>query len=141
MVCPDYYLTVARTPVALQLLADMRDRDGFIDFWAHTEEVTTPEQIAAWESVVNATASAKDVWVAPLAEIAVRQQRIDALRQTLWHDSRGTHIRIENTSADILNDVVLALDGGWQFVRDNQQSRVVDILPRQSLVIDIRPAK
>jgi hypothetical protein len=41
----------------------------------------------------------------------------------------------------MLNDVVLALDGGWQFVRDNQQSRVVDILPRQSLVIDIRPAE
>ncbi len=141
MVCPDYYLTVARTPGALQLLADIRDRDGFIDFWAHTEEVTTPEQIAAWESVVNATASTKDVWVAPLAEIAVRQQRIDALRQTLWHDSRGTHIRIENTSADMLNDVVLALDGGWQYVRDNQQSRVVDILPRQSLVIDIRPVE
>ena len=141
MVCPDYYLTVARTPGALQLLADIRSRDGFIDFWAHTEEVTTAEQITAWQSVVNATASTKDVWVAPLAEIAARQQQIDALQQIMWSDSRGTHIRITNTGAFSLNAVVLKLDTGWLFAQNGQPSRIVELAPHQSLVVDIRPAE
>ena len=113
-VCPDYYLTVARTPGALKLLADIRTRDGMIDFWAHTEEVTTPEQIAAWRSVVDAAAGATDVWVAPLAEIAARQRAIWTLQTTTAvHEGRATVI-VHNPSDVPVTDVAYTLDAQWQ---------------------------
>ncbi|MFM2310199.1 MAG: hypothetical protein RLY87_2321 [Chloroflexota bacterium] len=139
MVCPDYYLTVARTPDALLLLSDIRTRDGMIDFWAHTEEVTTPEQIAAWKSVVDACAQANDVWVAPLASIAARQQQINALQQIRWHDIRGTHIRLTNPLPVAISEIALRLEAGWVFASNGNTESVIDLAPRQTIVLDIRP--
>jgi len=140
LVCPDYYLTVARTPGALSLLADIRTRDGMIDFWAHTEEVTSAEQITAWQSVVDACARAKDVWVAPLADIASRQQHILSLQQTLSRDNSGTHIRVTNPKHVALNRVVLHLAEGWLFTSTGAAEIVIDIAAGQTLDFHIHPA-
>ncbi len=54
-----------------------------IDLWAHTEEVVTPEQVAAWGQVVRYAAQQRDtgaLWIAPLAEIAAWQQALRELR-------------------------------------------------------------
>ncbi len=137
MVCPDYYLTVARTPAALALLDSIRTHDGMIDFWSHTEEVTSAEQIAAWQSVVDATASAGDVWVAPLAEIAARQQHINALQQQLWSDQQGTHVRVTNPSTTALSRIALRLTDGWIFTQTKSSDAVLDLAVGQTVTFDI----
>lgn len=83
LACPDFYLTAQSAPAAVALIDRAVDAGGMIDLWAHTEEVVTPAQIAAWTSVVDhATArrDAGDVWIAPLAEIADRQQAVANVR-------------------------------------------------------------
>lgn len=76
LACPDFYLTVERADLALTQLERALAAGGMIDFWAHTEEVVTPAQIAAWERVVRAAAESPQVWVAPLSEIAAWQQGV-----------------------------------------------------------------
>ena len=68
--CPDFYLTPARADLALRQVELAVTAGGMIDLWAHTEEVTTPEQIAAWQRVAGSIAKDTRLWVAPLSEIA-----------------------------------------------------------------------
>ena len=74
LACPDFYLHSQETAAqALKLLDHAIAVSGTIDLWAHTEEVTSPEQIAAWGQVVRYAAQQRDagtLWIAPLAEIA-----------------------------------------------------------------------
>lgn len=73
LACPDFYLTARSANQAITLLNSTIAAGGMIDLWAHTEEVTTPAQIAAWAQVVRAAAAQRDagrLWIAPLAEIA-----------------------------------------------------------------------
>lgn len=53
-----------------RVLDDMRAallNEGAIDVWAHTEEVTSPEQIEAWRSAIDA--AVERFWIAPVPEI------------------------------------------------------------------------
>lgn len=55
--------------------------EGVIDVWAHTEEVTSAEQIATWQAVLDA--ARPDFWIAPVSEIVqyaqdVRQVTVEA---------------------------------------------------------------
>jgi peptidoglycan/xylan/chitin deacetylase (PgdA/CDA1 family) len=80
--CPDFYLTEARAGLALEQLRHIIDVGGMTDFWAHTEEVVSDAQIAAWRMVVAAAANRRDlgqIWIAPLAEIADRAHAVAAL--------------------------------------------------------------
>ena len=138
LVCPDYYLTVARTPGALAMLPSLRANDGMIDYWAHTEEVTTPEQIAAWQSVVDACATAGDIWVAPLAEIASRQRSIAALIQSKGTDSNGVFIRLHTPSAQPVTRVAVRLTGRWEFADTRLPSAIVDLAAGESRVLRIQ---
>lgn len=70
LACPDFYLTVERIPLALAQIGAAVEAGGMIDLWAHTEEVVTPEQIAAWTRVVARVADDDRIWVAPFGEIA-----------------------------------------------------------------------
>jgi len=74
LACPDFYLHSQETAAqALKLIDDTIAVSGTIDLWAHTEEVTSPDQIAAWGQVVSYAAQQRDagtLWIAPLAEIA-----------------------------------------------------------------------
>jgi hypothetical protein len=77
LACPDLYLTPRSEPQALEMIDRAIAQRGMIDLWAHTEEVTSPEQIAAWSRVVAYAAEqqrAGRLWIAPLAEIAERQR-------------------------------------------------------------------
>jgi len=80
LACPDFYLHSQETAAqAIELLDRTIAVSGTIDMWAHTEEVTTPEQIAAWAQVVSYATQQRDagaLWVAPLAEIADWQAAI-----------------------------------------------------------------
>jgi peptidoglycan/xylan/chitin deacetylase (PgdA/CDA1 family) len=89
LVCPDFYLTVRSAPQAIGLIDRAVERRGMIDLWAHTEEVTTPEQIAAWGQVVAYAAQLQasgELWIAPIVEIAERQRAIAAVRVQLVAD-------------------------------------------------------
>ncbi|MBK9712731.1 MAG: polysaccharide deacetylase [Kouleothrix sp.] len=74
LACPDFYLHSQETAAqAIALIDRTIEVGGMIDLWAHTEEVTSPDQIAAWGQVVAYAARQRDagkLWVAPLAEIA-----------------------------------------------------------------------
>ena len=114
LVCPDFYLTPQSAAQALTLLDNTRQAGGMIDLWAHTEEVTSPEQIAAWTQVVRRTAALRDagqLWIAPLAEIADWQQAVAQLR--IEPHTPGAQAALDftitNTSAHPLNGITLEL--------------------------------
>jgi len=76
LACPDFYLTAQNADVALAQLEKTVEVGGAIDIWAHTEEVISPEQQAAWRKVVAYAVNRGDLWIAPLREIAAWQQGI-----------------------------------------------------------------
>jgi hypothetical protein len=83
LACPDFYLTAQRAPLAIRQLDAAIAAGGMIDLWAHTEEVVSAEQIAAWGQVVSYAARQRDtgaLWIAPLAELADWQAAVAELR-------------------------------------------------------------
>ncbi|MCS6939508.1 MAG: polysaccharide deacetylase family protein [Roseiflexus sp.] len=93
LACPDFYLTERSAAQAPAVIERAVAAGGMIDLWAHTEEVVSPTQIAAWGEVVRYAAmrrDAGDLWIAPLAEIADRQQAI-------------TQVHIEQRESEIAN--------------------------------------
>ena len=102
LACPDFYLTAqsaARAPAALDAAIA---KGGAIDLWAHTEEVTAPDQIAAWQQVVAAAAQRRDngaLWIAPLAEIAARQQATAQVTLQSTRTGQGLRLRLSNPGA------------------------------------------
>lgn len=127
MVCPDFYLTVQSQDQAMVVLDRIRQSDGMIDYWAHTEEVYTPEQVAAWQRVVDATASAGDVWVAPLRDIALRQQIVNGIDVRFVNDAERGIFRLHNSGSYGITNLQLQLTGDWLFVANNHSSHVVSI--------------
>lgn len=142
MVCPDFYLTVHSQDYALAILERIRQQDGMIDYWAHTEEVYTPEQIAAWKRVVDATATAGDVWVASLRDIALRQQLVDGIDVRFVNDRERGIFRLHNSGNHGISNLQVQLSDGWLFVVNNQPSHVISI-PAQGRIelAVIRPTK
>lgn len=80
LACPDFYLTPQRVSLALHQIERAVLAGGMIDLWAHTEEVVTPEQIAAWERVVKRVADDDRLWVAPFGELAAWQAAVEQVR-------------------------------------------------------------
>jgi hypothetical protein len=120
LACPDFYLIAGRdTPESARIAQlhagggrddAIREIDravaggGMIDIWAHTEEVTSPEQIADWTAVVRHAAEARDagrLWIAPLAEIADWQQALREVKieiEKLPSDSAGMPLLLKITN-------------------------------------------
>lgn len=138
IVCPDYYLTVNSQAGALDVIRQIRGRDGVIDFWAHTEEVVSPAQIVAWRGVVDAVAHAGDIWVAPLRHITDRQRAIAALR---WHavDARGHVLDVTNPSSQRLDDVWLTARPGFVFAETRTSTMVLTLMPHAHATVRIVP--
>ncbi len=83
LACPDFYLTSSSAAQAPAQIDKTIAIGGVIDFWAHTEEVTSQAQIEAWQRVVSYAAAQRDagkLWIAPLAQIGERQQAVTALQ-------------------------------------------------------------
>lgn len=94
LACPDFYLTERSAAEAPQVIERAINTGGMIDLWAHTEEVVTERQIAAWGEVVRYAAQRRDegaLWIAPLAEIAERQRDVARLsvRPPTWDGGEG----------------------------------------------------
>jgi peptidoglycan/xylan/chitin deacetylase (PgdA/CDA1 family) len=95
LACPDFYRAVAQ--------------GGMIDLWAHTEEVTSAAQIAAWGRVVRRAAEDPAVWVAPFGQIVDWQRAAAQVQVTPLGDGR---YRVSNPGAAALAGLTLALPAG-----------------------------
>jgi hypothetical protein len=117
LACPDFYLTAQRAPLAIRQLDAAIAAGGMIDLWAHTEEVVSAQQIAAWGQVLSYAARQRDtgaLWIAPLAEIADWQQAIAGVRtenREPGTDSSGSTLgfAVINESQQDLSGVTLKL--------------------------------
>jgi peptidoglycan/xylan/chitin deacetylase (PgdA/CDA1 family) len=86
LACPDFYLKPDRADLAVRQIERAIAQGGMIDIWAHTEEVTSPAQIAAWTRVVRRAAEDPAVWVAPFSEIADWQRGVEQVQIHLLPD-------------------------------------------------------
>jgi hypothetical protein len=119
LACPDFYLTAERAALGRNQVDAALAAGGMIDMWAHTEEVTTPEQIAAWRTVVAYAAQQRDagrLWIAPLAEIAGWQAAVAELsiEKETWRNQGDESMQmlsfaVHNISQRDLSGVTLKL--------------------------------
>lgn len=120
LACPDFYLTEHSAVAAPAMIDRALAVGGMIDLWAHTEEIVTPDQIAAWSAVVRYAAEQRDagrLWIAPLAEIADRQQAVAQVELNIARqepengitERMPLRIRITNHSAIDLDRLTLDL--------------------------------
>jgi hypothetical protein len=133
LACPDFYLIAGRdTPPdatisrlhagggrdeAIKQIEQAIAQHGMIDIWAHTEEATTPEQIADWQAVIGYAAAQRDVrklWIAPLAEIAdwqaaVAECRIENVELSTGEPDIPMTFKLTNDSKHDLNRLTLNL--------------------------------
>jgi hypothetical protein len=146
LACPDFYLTTRSAPQARLLLDRIAGEGGMIDLWAHTEEVTSPEQIAAWRDVVAHAAALRDagkLWIAPLAEIADRQQAVAKVRvQQEAVRNQGNEsllsFTISNPSRYNLNELALRLPFRVRQVAVNGTGiRSAALVDAQTAILDL----
>jgi hypothetical protein len=118
LACPDFYLHSQETAAqAIRLIDHTIAVSGTIDLWAHTEEVTSPEQLAAWGQVVNYAAQQRDagaLWIAPLAEIAdwqaaVAECKIENVELKTQSSASILSFKLTNGSNRDLNGLTLTL--------------------------------
>ncbi|NWF79209.1 MAG: polysaccharide deacetylase family protein [Chloroflexi bacterium] len=124
LACPDFYLTPERVSLALRQVDLAVAAGGMIDLWAHTEEVTTAQQIAAWERVVRRVAEDAQIWVAPLSEIAAWQTalatlQVEPVATAPAGDGQVLTVRVSNPSATALTDLTLHMPAATQRVAVN----------------------
>lgn len=122
LACPDFYLTTERASLALEQLERVVAAQGMIDLWAHTEEVTTPEQIAAWQGVVERVASDPRLWVAPIGEIAAWQAavaQLQVLTAATSADGAALTLSVANPTSTPLAGLALRLPADTERVAVN----------------------
>ncbi|MGQ9926638.1 MAG: polysaccharide deacetylase family protein [Chloroflexaceae bacterium] len=123
LACPDFYLTPERASLALRQVELAVVARGAIDLWAHTEEVTSPKQIQAWEQVVEHVARDQRLWVAPLGEIAAWQAALATVRVEPVAAQPGEEgvltVRVVNPSAVDLADLSLYMPANTRRVMVN----------------------
>jgi hypothetical protein len=133
--CPDFYLTPARAELAIAQIERTVTAGGMIDIWAHTEEVTSAAQQAAWENVVSYVVGRGDIWVAPLSEIAnwqIARMTLDitTLSEPTTSLERGERVaqryRIQNPSPYPLIGLMIDVPSGMADVAMNHE-----IVPRE----------
>jgi hypothetical protein len=118
LACPDFYLHSQETAAqAITLIDHTIAVSGTIDLWAHTEEVTSPDQIAAWGQMVRYAAQQRDagaLWIAPLAEIAdwqaaVAECKIENVELKTQSNASILSFKLTNGSKHDLNGLTLTL--------------------------------
>jgi peptidoglycan/xylan/chitin deacetylase (PgdA/CDA1 family) len=109
LACPDFYLKPDRADLAMRQIDLVIAQGGMIDIWAHTEEVTSPEQLAAWERVVRRAAQDPAIWVAPFSAIADWQRAVAGVRVEPLGEGRYT---VRNTSDLTLAGLTLTTPSG-----------------------------
>jgi peptidoglycan/xylan/chitin deacetylase (PgdA/CDA1 family) len=147
LACPDFYLTERSAQLALQQVDRVLAEGGMIDLWAHTEEVVTPAQLAAWEQVVRYTAENPNVWVAPFSEIAAWQQAVREVRVEQVTDketggqgdkeTRPLTYRVSNMSGISLPGLTLQIPAGVTEVAINGDVVSAALYKENSIVLDL----
>ncbi len=141
LACPDFYLTPQSADRAITQIERVLELGGMIDLWAHTEEVVSQEQIAAWERVLRYATSQPDLWIAPLTEIAdwqqglaavtVRTERVDSMAPLL--------LRVTNASSHNLSGLTLSLPMDVERVtlNDNAPGMAAVLRTPRTLVLNV----
>lgn len=103
----DVYLTPdSRDEVLAQMQAAWLHQ-GAIDVWAHTEEVTSEPQIAAWQQVIDV--ARRDFWIAPVPEIVQYAADIRQVSVDVRTERPNYTFRVRNSSGHALQGVTLTL--------------------------------
>ena len=147
---PDHYFPGERSELAkAKAVVDrvLLER-GVTSLWAHTEEIVSPEQVAAWEELLAYAAARREagLWIAPLAEIVsfhhdlaqvdVRsQERPGRLVVTVHNGSRHTLSGLTLTLPGPVRKVSLDGKPHGDFVLD--QVRLPALHPGQRVRLDI----
>jgi hypothetical protein len=147
LACPDFYLHSQETAArAIELIDETIATSGTIDLWAHTEEVTSPEQIANWRAVVGYAARQRDagkLWIAPLAEIADWQQARAQVRLEMrdWRvESQESPlvVKVTNASNRDMEGLTLMLPFSARQATVDGQDLKSQISDPRSVVLNIR---
>ncbi|HEX6289867.1 MAG TPA: hypothetical protein VFZ66_11780 [Herpetosiphonaceae bacterium] len=106
-VISDVYLTPGSRESVLQQMQAALLNEGAIDVWAHTEEVTSPAQIAAWQAAIDA--ARRDFWIAPVPEIVQYAQDIRRVAVDVQMEAPNYRLQVRNGSPNDLKGVALTL--------------------------------
>ncbi len=147
--CPDIYLTPASVERVIQQIEHTREVGGAIDVWAHTEEVITAEQRAAWQRVVNDAAAQPDIWIAPLSAVADWQQAVAQVRVQAQPGAAPPHtLTVTNASNRPMSGLTVraavALEratlDGQPVALQADGTMLLDMEPQQSVEVALWPA-
>jgi hypothetical protein len=116
----DVYLTPESREAVLQQMRAAFLNEGAIDVWAHTEEVTSPAQIAAWKAVIGV--AQRDFWIAPVPEIVQYARDIRQVTVDVKAEAPSYRFQVRNGSANHLRNVTLTLPFAPQRIEIDGQS-------------------
>ncbi len=105
-VVADEYLTPDSLDSVQRSLERARLNEGAIDVWSHTEEVTTPQQRAAWSEIVEQSAT---FWVASVPDIARWQRTIRNVRVEIEAEQSDYTFRVVNDNDTVMDGLTLTL--------------------------------
>ena len=143
-VIADEYLTPESLPEVQTALRRAQLNEGAIDVWAHTEEVISEQQRAAWAAVIDA---GQNFWIAPVPTIVDWQQAVAQVEIRLLAEEPAYVFRVVNPDATALNGLTLVLpfvptratiDGREAPVSDQQV--ILDLAGRSAIEVRLWPA-
>lgn len=136
MVIGDEYLTPERKATVLSRMRQALLNEGAIDVWAHTEEVTSAEQIAAWQAAIDA--ARRDFWIAPVPEIVQYAEDVQRVTVDVQAEQPRYRFVVRNRSPRALDGLTLTLP----FV---PQQALIDGTPATvsgtMLLLDLQPGQ
>ena len=143
-VMADEYLTPESLPNVRKKMNAALLNEGAIDIWAHTEEVTSGEQRAAWAEII---AASDPFWVASVPDIVAWQQNLEHVEIRVRAEQPQYTFRITNGNSDMMRDVTLVLpfaparatiDGKPADLTSEQL--ILDLPARSSVEVSVWPA-
>lgn len=143
-VMADEYLTPESLPYVRQRLDAALLNEGAIDIWAHTEEVTSAEQRAAWAEIIAASGP---FWVASVPDIVTWQQALAHVEIRVRSEQPQYTFLVTNGTSDMLRGLSLVLPfTPARMTVDGQDSGptgarlVLDLPARSSVEVRLWPA-
>lgn len=107
MVIGDELLLPESRAAVLRKMQTALLNEGAIDVWAHTEEVTSTEQVAAWQAAIDA--AQRDFWVAPVPEIVQYAEDLQQVSVDVRAEQPSYRFVVRNGSERSLRGVTLTL--------------------------------
>jgi len=92
---------------------------GVTSLWAHTEEVLSAEQVAAWDEVLAYAAARRDagLWVAPLTEVVAYRKALSRVEINSEVKGERLEVVVRNGNDHALAGLTLTMPGPIQEVR------------------------